>query len=88
MREIKFRGFHGNLNRMVYGLTVRNSFAEWKDEKGVGSFMNLISFGNQLNQVPMAAYSFVTPICPLGIGFTFNRVLAFTFVNTRYWVHF
>lgn len=33
-REIKFRGWHGTLNRMIEGLTVKNSLAEWKDENG------------------------------------------------------
>lgn len=36
-------------------ITIKGSV---KYDTGVGDFMNVISFGNQLNQVPMAAYSF------------------------------
>jgi uncharacterized phage protein (TIGR01671 family) len=34
MRDIKFRAWHEKLNRMVYGISVSNSTADWEDEKG------------------------------------------------------
>ncbi len=36
-------------------ITIKGSV---KYESGQGEFMNIISFGNQLNQVPMAAYTY------------------------------
>jgi len=34
MREIKFRGWHEKLNRMIYGISVCNSYSSWIDENG------------------------------------------------------